>query len=367
MFSSETWEKLTSNILIPILAIVSGLLVAAVFVLMAGTSPIEAYFEMFRTAFGCEAFSRCNLFTTLQLATPIILTGLSAVVAFRSGLFSLGQEGQLMLGGMAAAWIGFAVVLPPIILPLVAILAAMIVGGIYGWFPGVLKVKLGVNEIISTIVLNTLAILFVTYLINFPLRADASTSAHSPPILDAARLAPLAPGTKFSVGFLIAIAATISVTIYLWRTAPGYEKRMSGEAPFFARFGGVDSDGAAIRGMFYSGTLAGLAGAIQTLGVHYRMLDGFSAGIGFDGLTAAILGQVHPIGTAVVAIFFAGLRQGAQVGLQFSAGVPRELGGAIIALIILFVAADQFYRRNIDRLVAGYRRLRGLQAFEENL
>jgi simple sugar transport system permease protein len=102
-----------------------------------------------------------------------------------------------------------------------------------------------------------------------------------------------------------------------------------------------------------------LAGAIQSLGVHYRMLDGFSAGLGFDGLTAAILGQVHPIGTVVAALFFAGLRQGAQVGLQLSVHIPRELGGGIIALMILFVAADRLYRNNLGRIGAAWRRLRG--------
>ncbi len=361
----STGRRLLSSLAIPILAIISGLLVASVFVAMAGANPVSAYAALFRSAFGCSALTRCNLLVTLQLATPLMLTGLSAVVAFRSGLFSIGQEGQLMLGGMTAAWIGFALHLPPVVHPLVAILGAMVVGGIYGWFPGVLKVKLGVNEIISTIVLNTIAHLFVTYLINFPLRADQSTTAYSPVIDATAQLAPFAPGSKWGVGFIVALLATALIAVYLWRTAPGYEERMAGQAPFFARFGGVPSDRAAIRGMFFSGSLSGLAGAIQALGVHYRMLDGFSAGLGFDGLTAAILGQVHPIGTSVVAIFFAGLRQGAQVGLQFSANVPRELGGGIIALMILFVAADQLYRANLGRVQRLVNRLRGLESIEE--
>ncbi|HLF80265.1 MAG TPA: ABC transporter permease [Anaerolineales bacterium] len=362
---SRLRSRLFDQLVIPVLAILSGLALASIFVWMAGTNPLTAYADMFSTAFSCEAFERCDLFTTLQLATPLMLTGLSAVVAFRSGLFSLGQEGQLMLGGMMAAWLGYAVQLPPVIHPLFAIAAAMLIGGLYGLIPGILKVRLGVNEIISTIVLNNIANLFVTYLINFPLRADQSTTAHSHPILDSARMLPLAPGSKFGIGFFIAILATLVVTLYLWRTSPGYEERMSGQAPFFARYGGVPHQGAAIRGMFLSGMLGGLAGAIQALGVHYRMLSGFSGGLGFDGLTAAILGQVHPVGTAVVAIFFAGLRQGAQVGLQFTSRVPRELGGGIIALMILFVAADQIYRANLDRLSSWWNRLRRRPAVRE--
>lgn len=365
----ETRQKIIDNLLIPILAIISGLVVASVFVLMAGANPLTAYAQLFKAAFSLANFPRANLFVTFQLATPLMLTGLSAVVAFRSGLFSLGQEGQLMLGGIMAAWLGYVIHLPPVIHPIVAMLGAMLVGGAYGWLPGVLKVKLGVNEIISTIVLNNIAVLFVTYLINFPLRADQSTTAHSPVIDDTAKLPAFASGSKWGIGFVLALLAMVFVSIYLWRLSSGYEQRMAGQAPLFALFGGVPSDRAAIRGMFISGVLAGLAGAIQVLGVHYRMLDGFSAGMGFDGLTAAILGRVHPVGTVIVAIFFAGVRQGAQVGLQFAAKIPRELGGGIIALMILFVAADKLFRDRIDQVGVLWRRLRGQNtavAYEEN-
>jgi len=346
----ETRQRIEYNIIIPILAVASGLLLASIFIVMSGHNPLEAYVKMFQAAFSCESFKRCALFTTLQLATPLILTGLAAVVAFRSGMFSLGQEGQLYLGGMTAAWLGYVIHLPPVIHPAVAILAAMLVGGIYGWLPSVLKVRVGVNEIISTIVLNNIAILFVTYLINFPLRADASTTAHSPVIDDTARLMSFAPGSDWGMGFILALIAVGLVYLYLWRSIPGYEQRMAGQSRRFALFGGIPSSTAAIRGMFISGSLAGLAGAIEALGVHGRMLQGFSSGLGFDGLTAAILGQVHPLGAFVVAILFAGLRNGAQLGLQFSMRIPRELGGGIIALMILFVAAPQLYQPLINRI-----------------
>ncbi len=359
MITAETRRKIRDSLLIPILATLSGLVVAAIPLLMTNADPLTAYGQLFSSAFSCGSFERCNLFTTLQLATPLMLTGLSAVVAFRSGLFSLGQEGQLLLGGMMAAWLGFVIHLPPLTHAAFAIAGAMLVGGLYGWLPGVLRVRLGVNEVISTLVLNNIARLFVLYLINFPLRADQSTTAHSPVIDETARLAAFAPGSKWGVGFILALLAGALVYVYLWRSAPGYEQRMAGQAPFFARFGGVPSARAAIRGMIISGMLSGLAGAIQTLGVHYRMLDGFSAGLGFDGLTAAILGQVHPIGALVVAIFFAGLRQGAQIGLQLTANIPRELGGGIIALMILFVAADKLYRSQIERAGEVWNRVRG--------
>ena len=362
----ETQRKLRDNVAIPVLAVLAGLMVASVFILMAGHNPISAYGKLFTAAFSCESLQRCNLFVTLQLATPLILTGMSAVVAFRSGMFSLGQMGQLMLGGMMAAWLGFVIQLPPYIHAIVAIIAAMSVGAIYGWIPGILKVKLGVNELISTIVLNNIAVLFVTYLINFPLRADQSTTAHSPPIDETARLAVFAPGSKWGTGFIIAILAVIFVYYFMSRSTRGYEQRMAGEASFFARFGGIPSDRAAIRGMLISGALAGLAGALMTLGVHYRMLDGFEGGVGFDGVTAAILGAVNPIGTFIVAIFFAGVRQGAQVGLQFAFNIPRDLGGGIIALMILFVAADKLFKDRLDDLGSWWDRRRGnVQHIEE--
>jgi ABC-type uncharacterized transport system permease subunit len=344
----ETRKKLRDNLAVPLLAVLSGMLVASVFILMTRTNPIAAYVKLFQAAFSCESLSRCNMFVTLQLATPLILTGMSAVVAFRSGMFSLGQMGQLMLGGMVAAWLGYAVHLPAFIHPLVAMIAAMLVGAAYGWLPGVLRVKLGVNELVCTIVMNNIAALYVRYLINFPLRADTSTTAHSPLIDDTARLMVFSSASKLGTGFIIAVVVAILVHYYMSRSSRGYEERIAGQASLFARFGGIHSDRAAIRGMLISGALAGLAGALLALGVYYRMLDGFEGGVGFDGVTAAILGGTNPIATLLVAIFFAGVRQGAQVGLQFAFRIPRELGGGIIALMILFVAADKLFRDRLE-------------------
>jgi simple sugar transport system permease protein len=358
--TADARKRLFDNIATPLLAVLCGLIVSAIPILLTNKNPLAAYAVLFKSGFSFTSLKSANLLVTFQLATPLILTGLSAVVAFRTGLFSLGMEGQLLLGGMTAAWLGYAVQLPPFIHPVFAICAAMTVGGLYSWLPGMLRVRLGVNEIISTIVLNNIARLFVLYLINYPLRADPSTTAYSPMIRATARLPAFVPGSKWGVGFILALLAAIFVFLYLWRSASGYEQRMSGEAPLFARFGGIPSGRAAMRGMFVSGALAGLGGAIQALGVHYRMLDGFSAGLGWDGITAAILGQVHPLGVVIVAVFFAGVRQGAQVGLQFAMRIPRELGGIIISLMILFVAADKLYRNGLDRITARKKRSKGL-------
>ena len=342
-------RKLLDAILVPVLAILSGLVVMGILILFLRKPLFESFAILFSSGFGCAEYGNCIFITALERATPIILTGLSAVVAFRSGMFSIGQEGQYLLGAVAAAWLGYALHLPPILHVLVILIAAMFVGAGYGWIPGILKVKLGVNELLSTIMLNSIAALLIEYLVQFPMRADRSTTAHSPVIDESAQLMSFLPGSKWGVGFVIAVIAVILVYYYLWHTKPGYEQRMAGQARRFALFGGIPSDNSAVRAMLISGALAGLAGAIEVMGVHRRIMTGFSVGLGFDGLTAAILGQIHPIGVFIVAILFSGLKLGAQIGLQLRLDIPRELGGTIIGFIVLFVAAGKLYEESIVR------------------
>lgn len=353
------YRKLLDAILVPLLAVLSGLVVMGILILFINKPLLESYAVLFSNGFGCKEFGNCIFITTLERATPLILTGLSAVVAFRSGMFSIGQEGQYLLGAAAAAWLGYAIHLPPILHALVLILAGMLVGAAYGWIPGILRVKLGVNELLATIMLNSIAALIVEYLVQFPMRADISAVAHSPVIDESAQLMSFLPGSKWGVGFVIAVLAVIVVYFYLWRTKSGYEQRMAGQSRRFALFGGILSDRAAVRAMLISGALAGLAGAIEVMGVHRRIMTGFSVGLGFDGLTSAILGQVHPFGVFIVSILFSGLKLGAQLGLQLNLNIPRELGGTIIGFIILFVAAGKLYEENIARAREWFARKRG--------
>lgn len=357
--NNPRFRKLLDAILVPLLAILSGLVVMGILIVILDKPLFESYAILFSRGFGCEEYGNCIFITTLERATPLILTGLSAVVAFRSGMFSIGQEGQYLLGAAAAAWLGYAIHLPPILHAFVLIIAGMLVGAAYGWIPGILRVKLGVNELLATIMLNSIAALIVEYLVQFPMRADISTTAHSPVIDASAQLMSFLPGSKWGVGFVIAVIAVIVVYIYLWRTKPGYEQRMAGQSKRFALFGGIRSDRAAVRAMLISGALAGLAGAIEVMGVHRRIMTGFSVGLGWDGLTSAILGQVHPFGVFIVAILFSGLKLGAQLGLQLNLGIPRELGGTIIGFMILFVAAGKLYEESIARIRDWFTHRRG--------
>jgi len=318
------------------MAITCGLILASILLLAADKSPIEAISSIFRDAFTCSSFDRCNIFTTFALATPLMLTGLSAVVAFRSGIFSIGQEGQMMLGAIVAAYIGHWVPLPDNIHSIVISIGAIIVGGLYGWFAGWLKIRLGINEIISTIILSEIAILLLLYLVNFPMRGDRGATAYSPKIDETAMLKVFAPGSKFGTGFVIAVFAVILVYFYLWKSGKGYEQRMSGEAPRFAFFGGIKSEKAALRGMFISGGLAGLAGAIEVMGVHYRIVN---LPINFDGMLVGFISFLNPILVFFVSIIVGGLRNGFQLGLQYTLGLPREVGSIILIsfLILLFL------------------------------
>lgn len=407
-------RQIFENATIPLLAVLLGLLVSSIFVGFAQADPVQTYQRLFCEGFGprgCQTFGDLvvmnavdedagtsqsvfsplfgkdghPLSIVLERGTILILTALSATVAFQAGMFSIGMDGQLVLGAVVAVFLGYwipdqiyalAGVTDPeaapqalltvmhLFVPLICIAAAMTVGAFYSWIAGYLKVKLNVNELISTIILNAIAVQLVGYLINFPLRADFNNIARTRRIDDTAWLIPfnrgLFPdvewfsGSRTGIGILMALFAAFAIGMYLWRSTAGYEQRMARGSRLFARFGGIPSERAAIRAMLISGALSGLAGAIQILGVERRVVDGFAAsGLGFDGVLVAILARESIFGILLVAMFFAGLEQGA-VNLQFG-NIPRQLGGIIISFIILFSSMEDFMRRNLGRLQARLR------------
>lgn len=331
-------EKLLHRILKPILAAVFGLLVGGVFVLFTQSTPLEAYTALLQGGFSCKAWSNCAWWTTLQWATPLIFTGLSAAVAFRAGLFSIGQAGQMALGAAFAAWLGTRLSAPGILHPLLALAAAALAGGLWGLIPGLLKVRIGVNEILSTFLMNSIAF----YLIGaIPMRRY---------IAESARLAPLAEGTKLNSGFFLALAALVFVFLFLFRSSGGFAVRMSGQAPAFAKNAGIRPARAVSVAMLISGALAGLGGGVEILGVHYHFVTNFSAVDQFDGLVVALLGSAHPIGVFFAAVFLGGVRLGSLNGLAIEAGIPRELGGAMIAVMVIFMCAEKLYQPLVERI-----------------
>ncbi|GAA1737741.1 ABC transporter permease [Microbacterium paludicola] len=324
---------------LPVLAILAALIVGGVLVAMLGESPFAAASTVVQAGFSCNP-GYCNLGGTLALSSPIILCALGAVVSLRTGLFSIGQEGQYALGGLAGAVAGYLLPLPAGVAPVASLAAAALIGALWGVIPAILKIFLGVNELIITIVLNAIAGLLLDFLVNYPLRAEASTVGYTHVVRDEARLPLFDISTKFGLAFVIAVLAVAAVWFFLGRTTAGYEQRMSGEATAFARYSGMSSAASVIRAGLLGGALAGLGGGVQVLGTNYRVIEGFSDGTGFTGLTAAILSGTTAIGAGLLGILYAGITVGAVNGLQIVLGVPREIGSTVLALMIVFIAAQ---------------------------
>jgi ABC-type uncharacterized transport system permease subunit len=313
-----------------LLPVILSLLAGALLILAAGQNPLLTYANLFESGFSCNAGpGRCALVTALQFATPLILSGLSATVALRGGFFSIGQVGQMLFGAAAASWLAGYLSLPSIIHPAVALTGAALLGGLWGLAPALLKQYVGVNEIISTLLLNPIASVLVS-LVWLP---GVDVSAH---------LSPLIPSTKLSAGIFIALAAALQVYLFLWHTTRGMEMRATANAPRFALYGGMPVHKPVLLTMTLSGALAGLAGGVEVLGVHYQFVSTFSAVNDFDGLIIAFAGHLHPAGVVLFAFLLGGLRTGSIVGLQIRSGVPRELGSALIAFMLIFIATNRF-------------------------
>ena len=307
-----------------------SLLAGGLLILAVGQNPLLTYANLFDAGFSCDAGpGRCALVTALQFATPLILSGLSAIVALRGGFFSIGQIGQMLFGAAAASWLGGYLSLPPVIHPIIALIGAALLGGVWGLVPALLKHFMGVNEIIATLLLNPIASILVS-LVWLP-GVDVS-----------ARLAPLIPSTKLSAGIVIALVAALLIYLILWHTTRGIEMRAQANAPRFALYGGMPIHKPVLITMALSGALAGLAGGVEVLGVHYQFVSSFSAVNDFDGLIIAFAGQLHPAGVVLFAFLLGGLRTGSLVGLQIRSGIPRELGSALIAFMLIFLATSRF-------------------------
>ena len=328
---SQLLKRITELLLPAVLSLGAG----ALLILAVGQNPLLTYARLFTAGFSCKPGpGGCALLTATQFATPLILTGLSATVALRGGFFSIGQLGQMLFGAAAASWLGGRLSLHPVLHPIVALLGAALLGGLWGLVPALLKHFLGVNEIIATLLLNPIAGILVGLV-------------WLPRIASSARLSPLIPSTKLSAGIIIALATALLIYVFLWRTTHGVEIRAHANAPRFAIYGGMPIHRPILLTMLLSGALAGLAGGVEVLGVQYHFVSSFTAVSDFDGLIIAFAGQLHPAGVVVFAFLLGGLRLGSIIGLQMLSGIPRELGGALIAFTLVFVATTRFSNRNI--------------------
>ncbi len=289
---------------------------------------------------------------SLVFTTPYIYAGLAVALGFRGGLFNIGAEGQLFLGGLASVYIGYSLKgLPAIIhLPL-ALLAGILAGGLWGAVPGFLKARYGAHEVINTIMMNYISYRLAEYLLQGPMsRADGMPI--TPEVLPSAYLPGLLPApVRVHLGFILALVFAWLVYWFLWKTPLGMEVRMVGANPHAARYAGIRIAFCIALTMSLSGALAGLAGANQVLGVDHRMVRAFSAGFGFDSIALALLGNSHPLGVVLASLLFGFLRGGA-ARMQSIVGVPLEIINIIQGLTIVLVAAPEI-TRTLYRLKSG--------------
>jgi ABC-type uncharacterized transport system permease subunit len=301
-----------------------------------------AYKAMFVGAFG----SINGLSETLFAATPLILTGLSVALGFRAGLFNIGANGQMLIGGMAAVWVGLNITLPGFLHIPLALVAAALGGALWGGIAGLLKAKTGAHEVITTIMLNFIAFFLIEYLLKTPAFQDPNRNNPISEQLPLSARLPEIFGADYrvSVGLLIAIAAVFFASWLLFKSSLGFEFRAVGLSPTASRYAGMNVARLLVIVMGISGGLSGIAGANQALGLSpYQVTSAFAGTIGFDALALALLGQSHPVGVLWASLLFGALKAGGRA-MQASAQIPLELVTVIQALIIVFIAAPELVR-----------------------
>lgn len=341
-----------ANWLVPIISLFLALLFGAVLLSSAGANPIETYMAMLDGAFG-ESY---NVTETLVRAIPLMLTGLSVAIAFRMLFWNIGAEGQLVMGGIAAAGVAlyfpeqfpFIPQTPWVYLPLVAT-ASILAGAIWGLIPALLKSYLKVNEIITTLMFNYIAILWYQYLFTTAWKDPAGFgfpgSAEIPEFTQLARLT-----GRLHWGLIIAVAAAILIWIILDKTRAGYEIRLIGENPNAARYAGVNIIQNIVFVMFLSGGIAGLAGMSEISGISYKLQQGLAVGNGFTGIIVAWLAKLNPWGIIFVSILLAGLFVGGDQ-IQITMGLPAAVSQVLQGAILLFVLSGDIFTRYKLRII----------------
>jgi len=340
--------------LLPVFATLAALLVGAVMLLILGVNPFVAYQALIEGAFGStNAFAE-----TLVRATPLLLVGLGICIAYRGSVINIGGEGQMIVGALIATWVGITFTdLPGWFMITVGMLVGTIGGAIWGGIPGLLKAYFNVNEILSTVMMNAIAVQLMNFFLTGPMidpsQADiASQIPQTARLEEAYRLPRLVP-TRLHLGALIAVILAVVVYILLWRTTLGYRIRAVGQNPHASRYAGINVKKHIVLALLLSGAFAGLAGAMQVYGVNFRMITdgsptGFTGGAGFNGIVAALFGQLHPILTIPAAILFGALLVGANA-MQRVVQIPSALITALNGLVVVFVVSSETWRKKRQR------------------
>ena len=350
----ETGGNRREIILIPLAAVFMALVIGAVIMMATSVAPATILRSFVAMADGSVG-SINAISETLTASIPLVLAGLGIGLAFRAGLFNIGAEGQMVIGGLAAAIASFSITgLPMAVhMPLVLIIG-LIFGGIYAAIAGFLRAATGAHEVISTIMLNLISFRLLDYLLRQPfIQKEGRSDPISKAVLDTAELPRLLsfidPNLRLHLGLFLMLGAVALVYWLLFRSKLGFAFRISGENPDAARYAGIRAGMTIVIAMAIAGGLAGLAGAAQVTGVLGRATPGFTAGIGFDAIAVALLGRSHPVGILLAGILFGALEAGGRQ-MQVDAGVSIDMISIIQALIIIFVAAPLLVKRALPFL-----------------
>lgn len=318
------------------LALVLALGITALIIVATGKDPALSFSSMLKGAFG----TKNNIGETLVKAVPLLLGGLGLTICYRTGLTSIGAEGQIIMGGLLATIFGvYLGDLPRILIIPLAMLMAAVAGGLWAGIAGYLKARFGVSEVINTIMLNYIATYLVLYLLDGPLREPPGFYPQSSLLSQNAWLTYLVQGTRIHTGVILAAIAVVAVFLLLWKLPLGYQMRAVGNNPVAAQTNGINVRRNMVLAMFLSGAFAGLAGGVEIMGIHHRLMNGFSAAVGFDAMAVALLGGLHPVGVTIASLFFAALRVGANT-MQRTVQVPSALVNVIQGLVILLVLSE---------------------------
>ena len=384
--SATGWRRVVQTLAVPVLSIFTGLVIGGFFIILTSEefytawaiSPWTgikeaweivrtAYVALFTGAFGDpqkiaaafqsgdpEAIRRAvnPFFESLVASTPYIFGGLAVALGFRAGLFNIGVEGQIFIGAIFSAYVGYSITgLPWFIHMPLAFLAGALGGAIWGFIPGWLKAKTGGHEVINTIMMNYIAFRLSDWLLSGPMKRPDSFTPITPNIQESAELIQFF-GTpiRFHLGFFIALGVAWLVYWFLFKTKWGFDLRTVGTNPNPAKYAGMVVTLTIMLAMSLSGALAGMAGANEVLGVNHNLAMAFSSGYGFDSIALALLGRSHPVGVVLAALLFGTLRNGA-TRMQVVAGIPIDIISVLQALILAFIAAPAIIR-SIYRLKA---------------
>lgn len=338
----------------PILSIAIALTIGALLIRASGTSVAAAYGQLWEGAAG----NSDSIAGSLRIATTLLFMSLSFTFAFRAGIFNAGTQGQFVIGAFAAAWVGFTFTsLPGAVLVVLGFLAGCVGGGVWALTPAVLRHRWNVNEIVTSLMLTFVALLLAQYLVQYHFAAVGGQVVSTDLIAESAHLGELVPNTHLTWALFLALALVAGYGVFLRHSVTGYELTVAGSNPRFAAYGGVSFRKVTYVSMIGSGIIAGLGGAQEIFGVHYRFLSEFSLEVGFTGIIASFLGQNRPLGIIAACIFLGGLQNGA-LNMELFTDVHRSAVNVISALIVLFATATLSVRPHmLARAIRKARRL----------